>query len=64
MPGTETELHPDDALSIEPLQLMCTSCGGYMTRQTATDEKTRSKYTYVCQTDGCGSEVDVLVPRG
>lgn len=63
MPGQETELHPDDSLNIAPIQLKCTSCGGYMKRQAATDEKTRSRYTYVCQAKGCGTDVDVLVPR-
>ncbi len=63
MPGQESELHPDDTLSIATVQLKCTSCGGYMKRQAAADETTRSMYTYVCQTKGCGADVHVLVPR-
>jgi hypothetical protein len=63
MPGQETELHTDDTVNIQPLKLQCTSCDEYMLRETATVDGTRSKYTYVCQTAGCGADVHVLVPR-
>ena len=63
MPGQETELHPDDTANIQPLKFQCTTCDEYMLRETATLDGTRSKYTYVCQTAGCGAAVHVLVPR-